>query len=500
MVKYLALLVAFGSLLASCPKTLFAADSLAKAEVQWDKALIVSKTAVSIQDCPEPPLMRGRPTHGPIYKALRDLDADYARLQPWFPYPKMTVAELEPPKDGKTYWNFSLMDEYTEDFMEATAGHPVVFDFGTLPEWMFKTPAPVPYPQDPGEIAWSYSQGNELRDPTFKEAAEYQARLVGWYTQGGFNDELGKWHTSGHHYKIAYWEVLNESDEAAQHSLTPEYYTRIYDAIVERVRQVSPNMKFMGLALSDPVAGPQYFQYFLDPKHHQPGIPIDMISYHFYTMPDQDETPEIMQYTIFDQADKFLTAVRYIETIRKRLSPRTGTYIDELGSMLPDPQAPKLAHPIPDMYWNLAGAMWAYTYAQLARLGIEVVGCAELIDYPGQFAATSVLDWDTGQPTARYRVLKLLRENFNPGDKLVETEVGTPFVFGQAFVTSRGERKILLVNKRDRQAEVTIPGARGGEEEVVDRTTGSSPPATASLETDAVTLNGLAVAVVKLRQ
>ena len=89
--------------------------------------------------------------------------------------------------------------------------------------------------------------------------------------------------------------------------MTPEYYTRIYDAIVERVRQVSPQMKFVGLALSDPVGGPQYFQYYLDPKHHKPGIPIDMISYHFYTMPDADETPETMQYTIFGQADKFLT-------------------------------------------------------------------------------------------------------------------------------------------------------------------------------------------------
>ena len=29
--------------------------------------------------------------------------------------------------------------------------------------------------------------------------------------------------------------------------------------------------------------------------------------------------------------------------------------------MLPDPEAPQFAHPIPDSYWNLAGAMWAYT-------------------------------------------------------------------------------------------------------------------------------------------
>ena len=444
-------------------------------------------------------MRRGRATHDPIYKALRDLHADYPRLQPWFPYPKMVVAELKPPENGKTYWDFALMDEYTEDFMQATAGHPAVFDFGTIPEWMFKTPAPVPYPEDPDEIDWNYSQGTELRDPTFKEVADYQARLAGWYTQGGFNDELGQWHASGHHYKIAFWEVLNESDGADQHDMPPGYYTRLYDAIVRRVRQVSPQMKFMGMALSDAVGRPEYFQYFLDPQHHQPGIPIDMISYHFYTMPDQDETPETMQHTIFDQADKFLTAVRYVETIRKRLSPHTGSDINELGSMLPDPQAGAPGHAIPGSYWNLAGAMWAYTYAHLAQMGIDVVGGAELIDYPGQVAPTSLVNWDTGQPNARYRVLKLLRDNFNPGDKLVETRLDSPYVFAQAFVTPQGERKILLVNKRDRQMEVSMPGSAGGAIDAVDVTTGSSPPTTTRLTDDIISLKGLAVAVVTWR-
>lgn len=498
MSKLLALLICLASCLIARPLILLCGETPSRAEVQWDKVVRVSRTSVSIQDCPEPPLRRGRPTHDPIYKALRDLHADYARLQPWFCYPRMVVAELKPPENGKTYWDFSLMDEYTEDFMQATAGHQVVFDFGTIPEWMFKTRAPVTYPEDPDQIDWNYEQGTELRDPTLKEVADYQARLVRWYTQGGFNDELGKWHASGHHYKIEYWEILNESDN--EHHMSPALYTRLYDAVVEQVRQVSPQMKFIGLALANPVGGPQYFQYFLDPKHHKPGIPIDMISYHFYSMPDSDETPETMQYTIFAQADKFLTAVGYIESIRKRLSPGTGTCINELGSMLPDPQAPQFAHPIPDSYWNLAGAMWACTYARLTAMGIDVVGGAELIDYPGQFASTSLLNWETGQPNARYRVLKLLRENFSPGDKLVETRLESPCVFAQAFATAQGARKILLVNKRDRSIELSIPGAAGGTAEVVDQTTGSSLPATTSLAADGVPLNGLTVAVVTLRK
>jgi hypothetical protein len=206
-----------------------------------------------------------------------------------------------------------------------------------------------------------------------------------------------------------------------------------------------------------------------------------------------------MQYTIFDQADKFLTAVRYIQSIRQRLSPETGTDIDEVGSMLPNPQAQKLARPIPDWYWNLAGAMWAYLYGHLAGMDINAVGAAELIDYPGQFAATTLVNWDTGRPNARYWVVKLLRNNFGQGDKLVSTHIPSDSVYAQAFITPEGKRKILLVNKRDRTVEISIPAGEGSRVEVVDQTTDSSPARASNLAGARLTLKGLAVAVVTLR-
>ncbi len=464
--------------------------------IDWNKIIANSKTHVSIQDCPEPPLFRSSPIHDKLYKALRDLNSDYARLQPWFPYPKISVAELEPPEGGKAHWDFSVMDEITEDFMEATKGHPVVFDFGTLPAWMYKTKTPLTYPTSPEAIDWEYQPGTPLRDPTMKEAAEYQARLADWYTKGGFHDEYGRWHASNHRYNnIAYWEVLNEID--GEPNMSPEYYTRLYDTIVEEIQQSSPRMKFMGLALSDPVGKPEYLEYFLDPKNHKAGTPIDMISYHFYSMADPGETPATMQYSIFDQADKFIAAVRYIEMIRKQSYPNTGTYVDELGSMLPDPKAPNLK-PIPDSYWSLAGGMWAYVYGHLAELGIQIIGAAELIDYPGQFAATTLVNWDSGQPNARYWVVKLLHDDFEAGDKVAEANIADPGVYAQAFLTSGGKRKILLVNKRDKQVELRVPGAAGGEQEMVDQTTRSSPAKTLHVTDETVSLPGLAVAVVTL--
>jgi hypothetical protein len=490
------LAVAAGMLMSLAAVSASPQDTPAKVSVGWNKVRALSNTSVSIEDPPEPPLLRSSPIHDQIYKALRDFHADYARQVTWHAWPKMGVAELKPPENGEAYWDFALMDEYTEDFMKATEGRPVVIDYSTIPEWMFKTKAPVAYPEDAKQITWDYEQGTELRDPTMKEVADYFGRIASWYIKGGFNDEYGKWHASDHHYKIAYWEVLNEVD--AEHSMTPAFYTRLYDAVVERVRQVSPDMKFAGLALSNPLSGPEYFQYFLDPKNHKLGIPIDMISYHFYSMPDADETPETMQYTTFNRADDFLTAVRYVESIRKRYSPRTLTYINELGSMLPDPTAPKLAHPIPDSYWNLSGAMWAYIYGHLAQIGIDLAAATELIDYPGMFAACSLVNWDTGQPNARYWVAKLLHDNFGPGDKLVDTELEIPQIYAQAFITPAGKRTILLVNKRDRVAELTIPGAAGGQMQRVDQSTGSSPPVTSDVAQDTLTLPGLAVAIVTL--
>jgi hypothetical protein len=54
------------------------------------------------------------------------------------------------------------------------------------------------------------------------------------------------------------------------------------------------------------------------------------------------------------------------------------------------------------------------------------------------------------------------------------------------------------VNKRDRELELSIPGATGGQIEAVDQSTASNPPASSKLASDSVTVNGLGVAVVTL--
>ena len=70
-----------------------------------------------------PLLRRTSPIHNRVFESLHDLNADYVRYVPWLPYPKLGVAELEPPKDGRTSWDFSLIDPMMEDLMNAQTGH-----------------------------------------------------------------------------------------------------------------------------------------------------------------------------------------------------------------------------------------------------------------------------------------------------------------------------------------------------------------------------------------
>ncbi len=220
-------------------------------------------------------------------------------------------------------------------------------------------------------------------------------------------------------------------------------------------------------------------------------MPVDVISYHFYAKSLPDQTPETYALTFFEQADRFLDVARYIDATRRRLSPRTGTAINEVGSILPG------VRDIPASYWNLSGALYAYLYAELARQGIDIVAQSQLLGFPGQFPSVTMLEWKTGEPNARYRVLKLLLDNFAPGDKLVTTELSrNSFVHAQGFVTQSGERKLLLVNKRDRQIEVTAPGIKGATITSVDQATGSGAASTTPVHSERVALGGFTVAVI----
>jgi len=137
-------------------------------------------------------------------------------------------------------------------------------------------------------------------------------------------------------------------------------------------------------------------------------------------------------------------------------------------------------------------------YLELSKLGIENIGESQLVGYPTQYPSVSMVNWETGRPNARFRVLELLKDNFGPGDRLVSTEVANPAVAAQAYRTAAG-RKLLLVNKGDTAASVDLPPeAAGARMDVVDTLTGENPPQSSTMPGTRVTLSPFAVAVIFL--
>jgi hypothetical protein len=110
-----------------------------------------------------------------------------------------------------------------------------------------------------------------------------------------------------------------------------------------------------------------------------------------------------------------------------------------------------------------------------------------------------MMDWTNGKPNARYWVLKLIKDSFHPGDKLAETKLSqdTSDVSAQAFITPSG-RKLLLVNKRNREVDVTLPH---GTSEVtlatVDEATADGPARNSEHEGTALRISPFSVTVIK---
>src|SRR3984957_11703969 len=101
--------------------------------VDWNKTVIVSRSTPTLQVVVNPMLRSGSPIHDASFQAAKDLGADYVRYVPWLPYPRLGVAELEPPTKEKTSWDYSLIDPMTKDFLAATEGHSTVMNFSTIP-------------------------------------------------------------------------------------------------------------------------------------------------------------------------------------------------------------------------------------------------------------------------------------------------------------------------------------------------------------------------------
>ena len=68
--------------------------------VDWAAVQRPLQTIVGFQTVVNPVTCRESPYHDQVYQKIADLGAPYQRYVPWLPYPKLGVAELEPPSTG----------------------------------------------------------------------------------------------------------------------------------------------------------------------------------------------------------------------------------------------------------------------------------------------------------------------------------------------------------------------------------------------------------------
>ena len=384
-------------------------------------------------------------------------------------------------------------------------------EFCTSPAWLWdQSGQPVHhYPSNPLAVDWGYNTGSTLVDPSCQQIGQWFGRLAAWYTMGGLYDEYGYFHRSGHKYDLRMWEVLNEAE--AEHSVSPEEYVCIYDAVVKYVREYADpdhHIQFVGLAAAY-ANHYNYYQYFLNASNHATGTPLDWISYHQYAVPT-DRNNVVTYEAMFDGWDSFLGIVDTIEQIRMSLSPSTRTTIDEAGSILPgDPFGDG---DFPHTYWSASNAGFTYLFAHVQQRGIDVIGHSQLVGYPTlpdvlggldpQYPSVALLNWTTGAGTQNYHGLDLLIRELSAGVEIVSSHsTNTTNVFSQAYFDRRGSRnlqKLLLVNKRSTAQQVTVTGASGGEMQTVDDASGETPARREKVSSDNISLAPFAVSLIHM--
>jgi hypothetical protein len=91
--------------------------------------------------------------------------------------------------------------------------------------------------------------------------------------------------------------------------------------------------------------------------------------------------------------------------------------------------------------------------------------------------------------------LKLIKDSFHTGDKLVETSIATRDVAAQGFVTGGG-RKLLLANERNRAIDMELPDAENASALTVDSETGDGPARSVKPADGKIRLEPFAVTVV----
>jgi hypothetical protein len=350
---------------------------------------------------------RTSPIHDAAYRRIHEMGADKVRYLHWDAN-GMSEGIEAPPANGTnaSTWDFSRVDPYVVDFMNASKGHDSVINFAAPPAW-YSWPCP-------NKATFCTTGPKGYLDPTGVAAGRYYSQLISWYTKGGFIDELGAHHLSNHRYNWTFWEVLNEVDtgssgvhcqswnDSATSLHCAQRYTEIYDGIVTVLKKDHPQLLFTGLVLAMPDCANTdiWFDYFLNASNHRSPVRENFqdylwaVSMHFYSensycqglapWPDGWRSIGDNPADVFLQSAQFVSRARKIQAKVDAAAPWVKTVANEIGMMAPQGSA-NTGYPdnYQDMnqtydlfgadrwWWNLEAAQYSYIYGSLAAIGYD---------------------------------------------------------------------------------------------------------------------------------
>ena len=146
----------------------------------------------------------------------------------------------------------------------------------------------------------------------------------------------------------------------------------------------------------------------------------------------------------------------------------------------------------------------SHEYTFIDRASFLFIGYPELPDLQlqPQYGSVALLNWTTGEGTAKYWTTKLLIETVDiDNDMAVVTQtddVGGENVFSQAFIGKNGRRWVLIVNKRYANVDIFLPGCTGGRMWIINEASGFGPATEVALSLSRITLSPFAIAAVHM--
>ena len=267
--------------------------------------------------------------------------------------------------------------------------------------------------------------------------------LLNWYNKGGFTDENGIYHHSGHIDWVHAWEIWNEPNtgyeipapvqDRAATWMQPIPFARLYSTVSNAMRVVDSTINTGGPALSAYPDDP-YLNSFIT----NVTAPLDFLAFHFYSIGNQ-KTPDPVAFKTI--TTDFQHRLMYVRTVLDQTFPnrRVPIWVDEVGynEIARLPVDPRGAAPV--------GCSWlAATFAMAEYQHVDL-----LAQFPFLSSAQlGLIDNTSLQPFIPYWMYLLFASKFPPGTNLIPVSIpSSSGIVGLATVSpDRHFVRLVLAN------------------------------------------------------